>query len=112
MVLRGVAMAVATAAAMVGSGARAQGGINNTLFTPVFLTDAAAQNGAVCLDGTPGLIFIQKGVGNDALKFTIHQQGGAWCQSEGACAERAFATTCYLGSSNAVRKARRGVRRG
>ena len=53
----------------------------------VMLTDAAAKQGAVCLDGSPGGYFIQRG---DPKRWILFMQGGGWCSSADDCAARAF----------------------
>ena len=57
------------------------------------LTDAAANDGAVFLDGSPAARYIVKG---DPARWLIYQQGGGWCSSMADCASRANST---LGSS-------------
>lgn len=75
-------------------------------FEKFLLTDAA-KKGAVCLDGSPGGGYIRKG---DPKKWIIFHQGGGWCSSDAACAQRANCsnspkgcimggTCCALGSS-------------
>ena len=48
----------------------------------VFLTDAA-QNGAVCLDGSPGAYYIRTntttGHTTDPSKWIVFMEGGGWC---------------------------------
>jgi hypothetical protein len=43
------------------------------------LHDAAAQEGAVCLDGTPGGYYFRTGKGDDKQKWLVIFQGGGWC---------------------------------
>eukprot|EP00040_Diaphanoeca_grandis_P005613 m.33699 g.33699 ORF g.33699 m.33699 type:complete len:393 (+) comp16857_c2_seq1:74-1252(+) len=62
-------------------------------WTRFALTDAAKNNGAVCLDGSPGGGYIRKG---DPKRWIIFNQGGGWCSSDSNCAQRANST---LGSS-------------
>eukprot|EP00928_Gymnodinium_smaydae_P091011 TRINITY_DN74714_c0_g1_i1.p1 TRINITY_DN74714_c0_g1~~TRINITY_DN74714_c0_g1_i1.p1 ORF type:complete len:469 (-),score=49.11 TRINITY_DN74714_c0_g1_i1:166-1476(-) len=62
----------------------------------VLLTDAAAQRGAVCLDGSPAGYYIESGYGDGADKWIVHLQGGGWCVSIDDCFERAQTN---LGSS-------------
>jgi len=59
----------------------------------VLLTQAAATEGAVCLDGSPPALYIDRG---DPEHFLIFQEGGGWCSSPLQCSERANST---LGSS-------------
>jgi len=63
----------------------------------VLLETAAADKGAVCLDGTPAGFFVQAGWGTGKDRWIIHLQGGAWCASMEACVERSKST---LGSTN------------
>eukprot|EP00048_Salpingoeca_helianthica_P024201 m.30495 g.30495 ORF g.30495 m.30495 type:complete len:442 (-) comp9246_c0_seq1:86-1411(-) len=67
-----------------------------TTATGYFLTDAAKNDGAVCLDGTPGVYYHRKGTGTGANKWFIHHQGGGWCESLESCYGRALGA---LGSS-------------
>lgn len=69
-------------------------------FNSVLLTDAVA-NGARCLDGSPQRYWIAPATSQaSATKFSIHFMGGGWCESIDSCAARAYATNCYIGSSN------------
>jgi hypothetical protein len=65
----------------------------NTAFI-VYLTDAAASQGAVCLDGSPAAYYIRKEAEKE--KFYIFQQGGGWCNSDDDCLGRSHTP---LGSS-------------
>jgi len=60
-----------------------------------FLKQAAADDGAVCLDGTPGAYYFR--AGSDSTKWYIHHQGGGWCESPEDCLDR---STTDLGSSS------------
>lgn len=62
------------------------------------MTAAAKNTGAVCLDGTPGAYFLQKGTGSGAKKWYVHHQGGGWCESLDDCLGRSQGD---LGSSKA-----------
>ena len=42
------------------------------------LTEAAAEKGAVCLDGSPAGYYFRKGKGLDARKFLLVFNGGGW----------------------------------
>jgi hypothetical protein len=69
----------------------------------VMLTAAAAEQGAVCLDGSPGGYFIKRG---DPQRWIVFMQGGGWCTSDMDCAARAFGAPGkpghpWLGSSTA-----------
>lgn len=77
------------------------------LATSVLLTDYVASTGARCLDGTPQRYWLQRAAAGsaNASKFYIHIMGGGWCDApvdgeDTACAERAYAFNCYLGSSS------------
>ena len=65
----------------------------------VFLTDAA-QNGAVCLDGSPGAYYIRTntttGHTTDPSKWIIFMEGGGWCANNEGCLGRSHSD---LGSS-------------
>lgn len=65
----------------------------STTWTKVMMT-AAAADGAVCLDGSPGGFYFRKGSSND--KWLMFHQGGGWCGSPDNCADRAQTA---LGSS-------------
>jgi len=60
------------------------------------MTAAAKSSGAVCLDGTPGAYYLQKGTGSGVNKWYIHHQGGGWCESLDDCLGRSKGA---LGSS-------------
>ena len=60
------------------------------------LAEAARVDNAVCLDGTPGMYYHRPGTGSGADKWYIHQEGGGWCSSVGACQGRSLTN---LGSS-------------
>lgn len=55
-------------------------------------------SGALCLDGSPGGVYVQRGSGEDAARWVVHLQGGGWCVNEDECALRAGTD---LGSSSA-----------
>lgn len=59
-----------------------------------YLTDAAKNQGAVCLDGSPAAYYYAPGI--ESTKFYIHQQGGGWCTSDDDCFGR---SKTNLGSS-------------
>jgi hypothetical protein len=69
--------------------------------TGYFLKDAAANDGAQCLDGTPGAYYHRPGKDSGANKWYIHHQGGGWCESLTDCRGRANGD---LGSSKAYPK--------
>jgi len=62
--------------------------VGNATMQGVKLTAAAKATGAVCLDGTPGMIYVRKGTGSGANKWYIHHQGGGWCESLDDCLGR------------------------
>jgi len=62
------------------------------------LAEAAQSKGAVCLDGTPGVYYLEEGSGDGVDKWYIHHQGGGWCESMDDCLERSRGD---LGSSKA-----------
>eukprot|EP00755_Sulcionema_specki_P020646 Sspe_Gene.72466::Locus_43272_Transcript_3_3_Confidence_0.714_Length_530::g.72466::m.72466/K19882/NOTUM; O-palmitoleoyl-L-serine hydrolase len=64
----------------------------------VWLHKAAAEQGALCLDGSPPLYYIRHaGAGSaNATKWYLHFQGGGWCTSIEECSQRA---STRLGSS-------------
>lgn len=66
------------------------------LMTGYLLEDAAKNDNAVCLDGTPGLYYHRPGTGTGATKWYIHHEGGGWCSSIPACQGRSLTD---LGSS-------------
>jgi len=61
------------------------------------MTDAAKENNAVCLDGSPGAYYFLPGSGSGANKWYVHHQGGGWCESLDDCLGR---SKTGLGSSN------------
>ena len=67
-----------------------------TMMMGFSLVDAAKSDNALCLDGSPGLYYHRAGTGSGAAKWYIHQEGGGWCSSVGACADRSLTS---LGSS-------------
>ena len=77
------------------------------IWSKVLLTDAVAQSGARCLDGSPGSspggYYVRthnaKGEAADPKKWIVFMQGGGWCSSDENCAERAFGANNSLGSS-------------
>jgi hypothetical protein len=64
--------------------------------TGYLLTDAAKNDDAVCLDGSPGFYYHRPGTGSGANKWYVHQEGGGWCSSLDACLSR---SKMALGSS-------------
>ena len=60
----------------------------------VLLHEAAKTRSAVCLDGSPAGYYVEPGTARG--KFMIHLQGGGWCTSLEACADRSKSA---LGSS-------------
>jgi hypothetical protein len=71
--------------------------------TLVTLTDYVSSFGARSLDGSPYELWLSKTTSAlNSTKWVIDIQGGAWCESIGSCADRAYnPTNCYLGSTNA-----------
>ena len=66
-------------------------------FVLTLLPDAARDQGAVCLDGSPGSFYYRAGA--ELTKFYIHHQPGGWCESDEDCAARA---TTSMGSSSGL----------
>lgn len=79
----------------------------------VLLEEAAKSRGAVCLDGSPGAIYLRPGA--ETKKWHIHWEGGGWCfhdppvlPEDNDCHYRAYSPTPiesrtpprYLGSSS------------
>eukprot|EP01084_Bolivina_argentea_P136188 239864_1 len=58
-------------------------GTNSGIGKSVLLTEAAQKYGAVCLDGTPGNIYISEG--SEQTKYVFFFQGGGWCWNESGC---------------------------
>ena len=78
------------------------GGRAPNLVHTVLLTDAVASHGAMCLDGSPQRYWLQKSTSTvNATKWVIDFMGGAWCEDVAECADRAYGSDCYFGSSNA-----------
>jgi hypothetical protein len=67
-----------------------------TLMMGYSLVEAAKNDNAVCLDGTPGMYYHRNGTGTGANKWYIHQEGGGWCSSVASCQGRSLMS---LGSS-------------
>ena len=61
------------------------------------LTKFAQNNGAICLDGSPGAYYISQNINIDnnasKTKWIIWFEGGGWCYSEQDCLERSL-TKC------------------
>ena len=54
------------------------------------MADFAASDGAVCLDGTPGMFFFAPAANDaDTANWEIYFQGGGWCYEEQDCWNRA-----------------------
>jgi hypothetical protein len=66
------------------------------LSTLFLLTDAAKNDGAVCIDGTPAGYYFRAGTGSGITKWYIHHEGGGWCSSLQDCYGRSLTP---LGSS-------------
>jgi hypothetical protein len=76
------------------------------------LSSYVESTGARCLDGSPQRYWIQLANESTAVpleglsavdnnsKWYIHFMGGGWCTSVASCAARAYAPSCYIGSSN------------
>jgi len=56
--------------------------------TLYLIKEAAIQNGAVCLDGTPGGYYYEPGVGVNSTKWVFYMIGGGLCWSELECVAR------------------------
>lgn len=63
----------------------------------VLMTQDAQQNGAVCLDGSPGAYYVKWGSGADVNKWIVHINGGGWCTDPKDCFGRSLTS---LGSSS------------
>ncbi len=85
------------ALAAVASGAALGGPVQPPNVSLVLLGAAARSAGAVCLDGSPGGLYID--VGAEAGRWVVFQEGGGWCSSAEACLQRANST---LGSTTAL----------
>ena len=44
-------------------------GVDNATMQGVLLSAAAKEKGAVCLDGSPGMVYVRKGTGSGANKW-------------------------------------------
>jgi O-palmitoleoyl-L-serine hydrolase len=68
-------------------------------WTLVKLTDAAAQKGAVCLDGSPSAYYIRPPLTPSGRnQWLIFHEGGGWCNGDQNCFQRSQSD---LGSSKA-----------
>ena len=57
-----------------------------TTWQLVLLKEAAVNDGAVCIDGSPAAVYVKPGVGDKARRFILLWEGGGWCESlEGEC---------------------------
>lgn len=61
-----------------------------------FLPASAAQQGAVCLDGSTPAYEFEQGSGSGQNNWIVHLQGGGWCGNDADCLSR---STTALGSS-------------
>jgi hypothetical protein len=68
------------------SGSRAQY-LLESVATGYFLTDAAANKSAKCLDGTPSLYYHRPGFDSGTQKWFVFMQGGGWCNTANASDE-------------------------
>jgi len=57
-----------------------------------YLKDAAANDGAVCLDGTPGAYYFQAGSEANSTKWVLHVVGGGMCMDDYSCFLRSQTT--------------------
>ena len=60
-------------------------------------------SGALCLDGTPGGVYYQKGYGSGKRKTIVHLYAGGWCSGrdrESLIADCYERSTGFLGSSS------------
>ena len=62
----------------------------------VYLKEAAAKTGAVCLDGTPAAYYFKPGSAANSTKWILYLEGGGFCVEPENCAVRA---KTKLGSS-------------
>jgi len=62
----------------------------------VYLKEAAANEGAVCIDGTPAIYFFRAGSGVNSTKWALHILGGGFCATNEECLIR---SQTLLGSS-------------
>jgi len=62
----------------------------------VYLKEAAINQGAVCLDGSPGIYYFKAGSPVNSTKWAIHLLGGGLCLNNEECLMR---SQTYLGSS-------------
>jgi len=61
-----------------------------------YLKEASANEGAVCLDGTPSLYYFKAGSPANSTKWVLHILGGGLCFTDEECYERSLT---LLGSS-------------
>ena len=55
----------------------------NDLLYRIYLSQAAKQHGAVCIDGSSPTIYYRPGIGDGVNKFMLNFQGGGWCADVG-----------------------------
>jgi hypothetical protein len=90
LLLSAAALATASGSAAAAAAASAP----TQVFHVTFLTEAAARDGAVCLDGSPAAYYFFQGA--KSTSYYIHQEGGGWCNSDEDCLSR---SKTALGSS-------------
>ncbi|XP_026665432.1 pectin acetylesterase 12-like isoform X3 [Phoenix dactylifera] len=80
-------------------------GVNGSAPQPLLvdltLIRSATENGAVCLDGTPGAYHLHPGSGSGANSWLVELEGGGWCNDISSCVYR---KTTSRGSSNYMEK--------
>jgi len=63
----------------------------------VYMKEAAVTDGAVCLDGTPGMYYFKPGSEANSTKWILHLLGGGLCLTDAECVLR---SKSYMGSSS------------
>ncbi|XP_031502071.1 pectin acetylesterase 9 isoform X2 [Nymphaea colorata] len=63
--------------------------LNDRLLVGITLLHEAANEGAVCIDGSPPAYHLHRGFGSGENNWLLQFEGGAWCNDVGSCLERA-----------------------
>ncbi|CAN6462280.1 unnamed protein product [Victoria cruziana] len=63
--------------------------LNDRLLVGITLLHEAANEGAVCIDGSPPAYHLHEGFGSGENNWLLQFEGGAWCNDVRSCWERA-----------------------
>ncbi|KAK3164271.1 hypothetical protein QOZ80_1AG0015090 [Eleusine coracana subsp. coracana] len=71
------------------------------LMVPITILKSAADQGAVCMDGTPPAFHLDRGSGSGNNSWIVNLEGGGWCNNVRACQ---FRRGSRRGSSDLMEK--------